>query len=426
MDSMVKPVPEIVAVIPARGGSQGIPGKNLRPLAGRPLIAWSIAAARQSRLAGRILASTDNEEIAAVARSYGAEVPFLRPAELAQNDTRDLPVFQHVIDWLERNEGHAPDIIVQLRPTSPLRPPGLVDEAIQHLLSDESADSVRSVTPPSQNPYKMWTVTEGALKPLLSTDLHEPYNAPRQSLPPVYWQTGHIDVFRTRTVRQKLSLTGDRILPVMVDSRYAFDIDTLIHLRMAGEVVAEGDLDLVTPSGPPNSGLEQIRLLVFDFDGVFTDNRVYVDQSGVESVSCSRADGLGIERLLNSGLEASVLSTEVNPVVSARCLKLGLPVQQGVRDKGQALRNLAASRGLALEQVGYVGNDVNDMECLRIAGVAVAPADAHPDVRKIADLVLFKAGGHGAVREICDLAIAVHESNKEEYARSTNRQPTCR
>ena len=418
---MVKAVPEILAVIPARGGSQGIPKKNLRPLAGRPLIAWSIAAAQQSRLVSRILASTDNEEIAAVARAYGAEVPFLRPAELAQNETRDLPVFQHVIDWLEKNEGHVPDIVVQLRPTSPLRPPGLVDEAIQRILSDDSADSVRSVTQPSQNPYKMWTVIESALKPLLSSDLDEPYNAPRQSLPPVYWQTGHIDVFRTRTVREKVSLTGDRILPVVVDSRYALDIDTLMHLRMAGNVVADGELDLVVPSDSENSGLEQIRLLVFDFDGVFTDNRVYVDQSGVETVSCSRADGLGVERLLNSGLEAAVLSTEANPVVSARCLKLGLPVQQGVRDKGQALRNLVASRGLALEQVAYVGNDLNDLDCLRIAGLAVAPSDAHPDVRKIADLVLLNAGGHGAVREICDLAIAVHESNKEEYARSTNR-----
>src|SRR5262249_9732266 len=151
----------------------------------------------------------------------------------------------------------------------------------------------------------------------------------------------------------------------------------------------------------------QIRLVVFDFDGVFTDNRVYVDQSGVESVSCSRADGLGIERLLNSGIEAAVLSTEVNPVVSARCLKLRLPVQQGIRDKGQALRHLCASSGVSVKQVAYGGNVLNDLECFRMAGVGVPPADAHPDVRRIADLVLLKAGGHGAVREICDLAIAV-------------------
>jgi N-acylneuraminate cytidylyltransferase len=421
MDSMVKAPPEILAVIPARGGSQGIPRKNLRSLAGRPLLAWSIAAAQQARLIGRIITSTDDDEIASVARTYGSEVPFIRPAELAQNDTRDLPVFQHAIEWLEKNEGYVPEIVVQLRPTSPLRPPWLIDQAVEALLSDESADSVRSVTQPSQNPFKMWTITDNMLKPLLSGDLHEPWNAPRQSLAPTYWQTGHIDVFRTRTIRQKLSLTGDRILPVMVDSSYGIDIDTLMHLRIATEVIVEGSLELVRPAIPNGSVFEQIRLFVFDFDGVFTDNHVYVDQTGRETVSCSRADGLGIQSLQNNGLEAVVLSTETNLVVSARCRKLRLPVQQGIRDKGQALRNLAASRRLDLEQVAFVGNDINDLECLRIAGLAIAPADAHPDVRKIADLVLLKSGGHGAVREICDLAIAAHESKKEEYAHSTNR-----
>jgi N-acylneuraminate cytidylyltransferase len=266
----------------------------------------------------------------------------------------------------------------------------------------------------------MWTITDNMLKPLLASDLQEPYNAPRQSLPPTYWQTGHIDVFRTRTLRQKLSLTGDRILPVLVDSSYGLDIDTLMHLRIATEIIVEGSLELVKPAIPMSSVFEQIRLFVFDFDGVFTDNQVYVDQTGREAVSCSRADGLGIQLLQNNGVEAAVLSSEMNRVVSARCRKLRLPIQQGIRDKGQALRDLAASRGLDLEQVAFVGNDINDLECLRIAGLAVAPADAHPDVRKIADMVLLKSGGHGAVREICDLVIAAHESKKEEYAHSKN------
>jgi N-acylneuraminate cytidylyltransferase len=420
MDGMVKSASEILAVIPARGGSQGIPRKNLRPLAGRPLIAWSIAAAQQAQLVTRIVTSTDDEEIADVAGSFGAEVPFLRPAELAQHDTRDLPVFQHTIDWLEKHEGYVPDIIVQLRPTSPLRPSGLVDQAIGLLLAEQLADSVRSVTQPSQSPYKMWTVAGNAMTPLLATGLHEPYNAPRQSLPTTYWQTGHVDVFRTCTVREKLSLTGDRIVPAMVESRYAVDVDTLVHLHIAEELILGGELDLVRPPDLRESLFRPIRLIVFDFDGVFTDNQVYVDQSGTESVICSRADGLGIEHLLSTGLHVAVLSTERNPVVTARCQKLHLPVQQGIRDKGQALRQLAASNGLALGQVAYVGNDINDLECLRIAGVAVAPADAHPHVRKSVDLVLLRAGGHGAVREVCELAVAAYESTKEEYARSAS------
>jgi N-acylneuraminate cytidylyltransferase len=247
MDSMVKKPPEILGVIPARGGSQSIPRKNIREIGGYPLLAWSIAAARHADLVTRVIVSTDDREIAALARVYGAEVPFIRPAEFARNETRDLPVFKHAIEWLESNEGYQPEIIVQLRPTSPLRPPGLVDEAIELLLLNEIADSVRSVTTPSQNPYKMWTLSGGFLEPLLPSKLDEPYNAPRQSLPITYWQTGHIDVFRKRTVREKSSLTGDRILPVMVDPTYAIDIDTLLHLRLADELVSEGELNLVKP-----------------------------------------------------------------------------------------------------------------------------------------------------------------------------------
>jgi N-acylneuraminate cytidylyltransferase len=418
---MVNGVPEILALIPARGGSQGILRKNLQNLGGHPLLAWSIAAAQQARLVKRVVVSTDDDEIAQVARSYGADVPFMRPAELARNDTRDFPVFEHALAWLEENESYRPDIIVQLRPTSPLRPPGLVEQAIGLLLPVQEADSVRSVTVPTQNPFKMWTISDGFLKPLISCEIPESYNAPRQRLPQTYWQTGHIDVFRTRTIRAKKSLTGDHVLPILVNPSLAIDIDTIANLRMVEEILATGDLELVLPSSANSSMLAPVRLLVFDFDGVFTDNRVYVDQSGVESVSCSRADGLGIERLLDHGFDAAVLSTETNSVVAARCRKLNLPVQQGLKEKAQALRDLVATKGRDMKQVAYIGNDVNDLECLRIAGVAVAPADAHPAVRRVVDLVLRKPGGHGAVREICELAIAAHEQHKENYAQSENR-----
>ncbi|MFZ6019832.1 MAG: cytidylyltransferase domain-containing protein, partial [Chloroflexota bacterium] len=131
---------EVLAIIPARGGSKGIPRKNIRNFAGHPLIAYSIAAALQSRRITRVIVSTDDPEIAEVARAYGAEVPFLRPAELAQDSTLDLPVFQHALAWLTANEAYAPDVVVQLRPTSPIRPVGLVDEAVHILLEHPEAD----------------------------------------------------------------------------------------------------------------------------------------------------------------------------------------------------------------------------------------------------------------------------------------------
>ena len=150
--------PEVLTIIPARGGSKGIPRKNIRDFAGFPLIAYSIAAARQSEAVTRVIVSTDDEEIATVAREWGAETPFLRPAELARDETLDLPVFEHALHWLAENENYSPDLVIQLRPTSPVRPVGLIDRAVAELLAHPEADSVRGIVPAGQNPHKMWRV----------------------------------------------------------------------------------------------------------------------------------------------------------------------------------------------------------------------------------------------------------------------------
>jgi CMP-N-acetylneuraminic acid synthetase len=188
---MVKP--DVLAIIPARGGSKGIPRKNIKNFAGHPLIAYSIEAGLQAKNVTRVIVSTDDEEIAAVARQYGAETPFLRPSEFAQDRTLDLPVFQHVLGWLADHEGYKPEALVQLRPTSPVRPPELVDEAVETLLSHPEADSVRGVVPAGQNPHKMWRIDpeSGRMKNLLDVPgVDEPYNAPRQILPPVTGRPG--------------------------------------------------------------------------------------------------------------------------------------------------------------------------------------------------------------------------------------------
>src|SRR5574341_398662 len=172
---------EILAIIPARGGSKGIPRKNIRDFAGYPLLAYSVAAGLQAKGVGRVIVSTEDEEIAGVAREFGAEAPFLRPLELAQDDTTDLPVFRHALDWLAENEGYRPDVVVQLRPTSPIRPRDCVDNSITTLLAHSDADSVRGVVPAGQNPHKMWRVLDAnaPMRPLLQIEgLAEPYNAP--------------------------------------------------------------------------------------------------------------------------------------------------------------------------------------------------------------------------------------------------------
>ena len=162
----------ILALIPARSGSKGIPRKNIRSFAGYPLIAWSIAAGLQAHTVNRVIVSTDDAEIASVAREYGAEAPFLRPPELAQDRTTDLPVFEHALKWLEEIEGYKPDIVIQLRPTSPIRPKDCVDSAVKILMQNGDADCVRGVVTAGQNPYKMWRFNgyDKPMKPLLDVE----------------------------------------------------------------------------------------------------------------------------------------------------------------------------------------------------------------------------------------------------------------
>ena len=398
--------PEVLAIIPARGGSKSIPGKNIKLFAGNPLLSYSIAAGVQAELVDRVIVSTDDEHIASVAKQYGAEIPFLRPVELAQDHTPDLPVFKHALNWLQEEQSYTPDILVQLRPTSPVRPQRCVDRALTLLLDTPEADSVRGVVPSGQNPYKMWRLMdEGGMRPLMDGDFTEPYNMPRQQLPDTYWQTGHIDAIRVSTVQSKDSLSGENIFPMIMDPSYTVDIDTPRDWERAEWLVQQGNLDMVYPGAATRSFPERVDLVVLDFDGVLTDNRVWVDGDGRESIAANRGDGWGIARLSELGVETLILSTETNPVVTARAKKLKLDVEQGVGDKASALKGILENRKLDPQYVIYIGNDVNDLPCFPLVGYAFAVQDAHADVLRAADYVLAYEGGHGAVREVCDMIL---------------------
>jgi YrbI family 3-deoxy-D-manno-octulosonate 8-phosphate phosphatase len=360
-----------------------------------------------------VIVSTDDEQIAEVARQYGAEVPFLRPAEFAQDHSTDLPVFSHALTWLAEHEGYHPEVVVQLRPTSPIRPKDCVDQAVSLLLQHPEADSVRGVVPAGQNPHKMWRFgANGQMLPLLSVEgIAEPYNAPRQILPPVYWQTGHIDAVRAEVILLKGSMSGEVIYPLLIDPIYTVDIDKLADLERAEWLVRQESLEMVHPGKAPRPLPERVDLLVFDFDGVMTDNRVWVDENGHEQVAANRSDSLGLSILRQkTGIQAMVLSMEVNPVVTARCKKIDLQVMQGINDKAAALKNWLAEHQIDPAHVVYMGNDVNDLPCFPIAACAVTVADALPEVLGQADLVMSRNGGHGAVRELCDLLLQRHLS----------------
>jgi CMP-N-acetylneuraminic acid synthetase len=242
-------IPQVLALIPARGGSKGIPRKNIRLFAGYPLLAYSIAAALQAETVTRVIVSTDDTEIAEVGRTFGAEVPFLRPAELSADRSTDLPVFQHALKWLTENEDYRPEIILHLHATTPVRPRGFIDQAVRLLMDHSEAECVRSVVSPGQNPYKMWQIDpqSGRMLPLLNIPgISEPYNTPRQLLPSVYLQTGHVNAIRPNAILQG-SMAGKSIYPLIVDASFEVDMDTLADWERGEWVVAHHPLDMVWP-----------------------------------------------------------------------------------------------------------------------------------------------------------------------------------
>ena len=190
---------------------------------------------------------------------------------------------------------------------------------------------------------------------------------------------------------------------MIMDPSYTVDIDTPRDWVRAEWLVQQGNLDMVYPGAAPRSFPERVELVVLDFDGVLTDNRVWVDGDGRELIAANRGDGWGVAKLVELGVEVLILSTETNPVVTARAKKLKLAVEQGIDSKASALKRILDNRKLDPQYVIYVGNDVNDLPCFPLVGYAFAVQDAHADVLRAVDYVLASKGGHGAVREVCDM-----------------------
>lgn len=241
----------IVAIIPARSGSKSVPHKNIKLINGKPMLSYSIEHAKQSKLINRIILSTDSEEYAAIGRAYGAEVPFIRPKEYAQDLSLDIEVFYHCLNYLRVNEGYEADIVVQLRPTYPIRNPKDIDEMITILRDNPKIDSVRSIAPAKEIPYKMWRKQpDGIIAPIMN-DIKECYNMPRQQLPKVYYQNACIDVVRGNIILDEYSVSGSNIYGYEMNKNY--DIDTEEEFKRAEEYVK------ITTGN---------KRFVFDIDGV--------------------------------------------------------------------------------------------------------------------------------------------------------------
>ncbi|MEU7835461.1 MULTISPECIES: N-acetylneuraminate synthase family protein [unclassified Nonomuraea] len=385
----------VLAVVPARGGSAGVPLKNLAPVGGIPLVTRAVRAALRSELIDRVVVSTDHAGIAEAAKEAGAHVVD-RPEELSGSTASSESAVLHALDTL----GEDPEVVVLVQCTSAFIDSEDLSAAVRKVLDGE-ADAVVSGLPTHEF---LWTPAGAGIN-------HDPAFRPRrQDREPQFRENGAFYVMRTSGLREHGHRFFGTIAVQPVPVRHAIEIDDPEDLELARALAPF--VDLPEPI--------DVDAVITDFDGVHTDDRAYVDSDGREMVLVSRSDGMGIALLRRSGVKVLVMSTEHNPVVAARARKLGVPVLQGIAEKRVVLRDWLTIEGLDPARVAYVGNDVNDLGPMAEVGWPIAVPDAHPRVRAAARVVLSKAGGEGAVRELCDRVVAARPA---EPAPETRQRP---
>lgn len=392
-------MPSVLAVVPARGGSKGVPGKNLAPVGGIPLVARAVRACRAAALVTDVVVSTDDPAVAAAARAAGAEV-VERPAALAGDTATSEAAVLHALDAYEAESGQAVDTVLLVQCTSPFVTAGDIDGVAAPVLRRE-ADCAVTVAPFHGFLWREAPAPAGA-RGVNHDASHRPR---RQDRPQDLLETGAAYAMRADGFRAARHRFFGRVEPVRTDPARVLEVDDPADLARARALAPLLDAD--APARQPATGgsdgfpgRADIDAVVLDFDGTQTDDRVLVDADGREFVAVHRGDGLGVAALRRAGLAVLILSTEANGVVAARARKLRVPVVHGTDHKDAALKAWCAEEGIAPERVLYAGNDVNDLPCLRLVGWPVAVADAHPAVRAAARAVTRTPGGAGAVREL--------------------------
>ncbi|MER5844998.1 N-acylneuraminate cytidylyltransferase [Streptomyces prasinus] len=393
------PVRRVLAVIPARGGSKGVPAKNLAPVGGAPLVTRAVRECRAARHVTDVVVSTDDRAIAAAARQAGAEV-VMRPAALAGDLATSEAAVLHALDAHEALHGAPVDVILLVQCTSPF----LVREDIDGVAGavvGQGADTAVTVAPFHGFVWRDATGEEPADETDGSgggfgVNHDKSFRPRRQDRPQDLLETGAAYAMDAAGFREHRHRFFGRTDLVRTDPARVLEIDDPHDLARARALAPL--FDAARPGALPTA--DDIDAVVLDFDGTQTDDRVLIDSDGREFVSVHRGDGLGIAALRRSGLEMLILSTEQNPVVAARARKLRIPVLHGIDRKDLALKQWCEEQGIAPERVLYVGNDVNDLPCFALVGWPVAVASAHDVVRGAARAVTTLPGGDGAVREI--------------------------
>ncbi|MGC9535457.1 cytidylyltransferase domain-containing protein [Streptomyces sp. UG1] len=393
-------VRRVLAVIPARGGSKGVPAKNLMPVGGVPLVARAVRECRASRLVTDVVVSTDDQGIAAAARQAGAEV-VLRPAAIAGDTATSEAAVLHAMDAHEALHGAPVDVVLLVQCTSPFIVREDIDAVVKAIVAN-GADTSLTVAP-----FHGFVWRHGDDEPTAAeverkagggfgVNHDKSFRPRRQDRPQDFLETGAAYAMDAPGFREHKHRFFGRTELVRTDPARVLEIDDPHDLARARALAPLFDAD--RPGALPTT--DDVDAVVLDFDGTQTDDRVLIDADGKEFVSVHRGDGLGIAALRKSGLKMLILSTEQNPVVAARARKLKIPVLHGIDRKDLALKQWCEEQGIAPERVLYVGNDVNDLPCFALVGWPVAVASAHDVVRGAARAVTATPGGDGAIREI--------------------------
>ena len=375
---------DVLAVIPARGGSKGVPGKNLARVGGVPLVVRAVRAALAAERVTAVAVSTDDAGIAAAATEAGAIV-VRRPAELSGDTATSESALSHAVEVLYGTRRAALDVLLLVQCTSPFLVPADLD-AVAAAVLDDGADSAFAA---AAFPGFVWR-DAGAAFGVNHDARHRPR---RQDREPQWLETGAAYAMRADGFARTGHRFFGRTVAVATDPERVLEIDE------------PGDLDRARALAPlldaaARPGPGEVDAVVLDFDGTQTDDRAWLAADGTERVAVHRGDGMGVAALRRAGLPVLILSTEVNPVVAARAAKLGVECRQGIPAKGEELSGWLAEKRLAPARVLYLGNEVNDLPCFEKVGWPVAVASAHPRVRAAARAVTTVPGGHGAVREI--------------------------
>ncbi|MFF9572782.1 cytidylyltransferase domain-containing protein [Streptomyces sp. NPDC014685] len=388
--------PTVLAVIPARGGSKGVPAKNLAQVGGVPLVARAVRACLASHEVTDVVVTTDDAAIADAARAAGDTTTtperlhiVQRPAAIAGDRSSSEDAVLHALDAYEAMRDRKADVVLLVQCTSPFVVREDID-GVAAAVARDGADTAVTVAPFHGFLWRDGGATE---EDNHGVNHDKSVRQMRQDRPEDLLETGTayaMDVEGFRTHRHRFF--GHTAL-VRTDAARVLEVDDPHDLARARALAP-----LLDPSPLPT--LDDIDAVVLDFDGTQTDDRVLIDADGRETVAVHRGDGLGIAALRRAGLPLLILSTEQNPVVAARAHKLRIPVLHGIDRKDLALKQWCDEQSIAPERVLYVGNDVNDLPCFALAGWPVAVASAHDSVRAAARAVTTVPGGFGAIREI--------------------------